>query len=68
MMRKNIVSFAVLGIILLVGIQAQPVYAQSFFDDLTNIFINLQSYFESVFSSDENNKQDVDIFFHLSFL
>jgi len=62
MMKKNITSYAVLGIILLVGIQAQPVYAQSFFDDLTNIFTNLQSYFESVFSSDENNKQDVDIF------
>jgi len=62
MMRKNIISFAVLGIILLVGIQAQPVYAQSFFDDFANIFTNLQSYFESVFNSDENNKQDVDVF------
>jgi len=62
MMRKNIISFAVLGIILLVGVQAQPAYAQSFFDDFANIFTNLQLYFESVFNSDESNKQDVDIF------
>ena len=62
MLNKKIISFGFLGIIILLGIQTQPVYAQSFFDDFTNFFTNLQSYFENIFNSDENNKQDIDVF------
>jgi len=62
MMRVGLITFLIIASIILTSNQIQPAFAQSFFDDLTNIFTNLQSYFESVFSSDENNKQDFDVF------
>jgi len=62
MMRVGLITFLIIASIILTSNQIQPAFAQSFFDDLTNIFTNLQSYFDDIFNNSPNNGQNIDVF------